>query len=192
MATKGAKPTPVELRVIGRSPATAARVTKRAELSHLLPDDPVTVDMAPDNLTPGQLVIWNKYLPPGLLRVQELPVFLGWVRAVDAENIAQGHCDEEGDVITIEGEVKTIQRPNGNIVTRSKPSVPKYSPWAVARDRAYLRRLKAESELGFSPTSRARAPKGGKGGGAQGGQASRFSKNAQTARNGAGGGDKAA
>lgn len=119
----------------------------------------------PNALPEDQRVIWLYAIensPPGLLRLLDRDLFGSWVSAVAELNTAEVKITETGGpVIARGGDIRTTTDGKGRNVTTTRSASLVRNPWCDVRDKAYLRMMKATSELGFSPTSRSRITLGG-------------------------------
>lgn len=114
---------------------------------------------APDDLTPEQVDAWDYAIenaPKTLLRKLDRDAFKAWVVAVCEQDKANAELAASGEMITVPGRTRTTTKKDGSTVVDEWPSYKAISPWTTIRDRAFLRMMKAVTELGFSPTSRTR------------------------------------
>lgn len=148
----GRPPKPTLLKIVGGT----------ARPDRVLKDEPQPIGdlkVPPAWLTAEQKEIWSyaiEHAPKGLLRLLDRDLFLSWVRAVAERDLCEAKVAELGPVLRQARSVKTTKSPNGTVTTTTRPEGIVRSPWAIARDAAEARMMKAISELGFSPTSRSR------------------------------------
>lgn len=133
------------------------------------PDEPQPVgglSQPPSFLTAPQKDIWCyaiEHAPAGLLRLLDRDLFLDWVQAVAERDQAEAVLRITGPVIKQARSRRVTKSANGSVTTITTPEGLVRSPWAIARDAAVARMMKATSELGFSPTSRSRITLAGSG-----------------------------
>lgn len=148
------------------------------------PDEPLPAGellSPPEQLTDEQKAIWRygiEHSPAGLLRLIDRDIFLSWVCAVAEINLAESHLAVEGPVVNQGGSQRITINADGTQVKTVRSPIQVASPWTKIRDKAYQRMIKAESELGFSPTSRSRIKLSG----SQAKSSNRFANNAAPKR----------
>ena len=134
----------------------------------------------PEHLTAEEKETWVfaiEHSPPGLLRLLDSHLFLSWVRAATELELAEQKIAELGRVVKQGGAVRTTTTPEGKVTKTVRSDMEVESTWVGIRDKAFVRMVRATSELGFSPTSRSRISLAG--GGKK--DANRFAKHATPA-----------
>lgn len=94
--------------------------------------------------------------PLGLLRLLDRDMLITWVTAQCDFVTAEKELQKTGLVILKGGSEKVTKHKNGEVTTTTTSPVMIPNPWTKIRNEAFLRLMKATTELGFSPTSRAR------------------------------------
>lgn len=144
------------------------------------PDEPKTPDsagatgsnnsehlIAPDFLTDAERAHWDfavQWAPIGVLKQIDRKALAEWCVAVQELEEGARALQREGRVVMQGGGTRETVKADGTrtITTRSDIRVP--NPWIRIRDSAFKRMMRAVSELGFTPVSRARlGTPGGKG-----------------------------
>lgn len=132
---RGRKPKPTHLKLLdgnaGQRPINQDESMQEGE-----------IESAPAWLTPKQKEIWNEALaaaPPGMLRSLDASIFCVWVVARAVHQEAAEKVGKFGAMIKSPTTGQPIQSPYVGIMNRQAQIM-----------------MKAVSEMGFSPTSRAR------------------------------------
>lgn len=144
---RGRKPVPTTLRVLHGNPR-----------DHALPkgEPKPTGDLAdevPGGLTEGQMDSWAHVMahaPPGLLKRLDRGVLFTWVVAEDLHRQAAA----------AQAKVGLLVRVKTKATMGAKDGVAMASPYLNIINKQALIMMKAASELGFTPTSRARIHSG--------------------------------
>lgn len=100
--------------------------------------------------------------PQGLLRRLDRDLFITWCSAQAEFTQAEQELLKTGPIVKLGGGVRTTTNKEGVVTKTTRSDSWIISPWAKLRDSAFVRLMKATSELGFSPTSRARISLGDK------------------------------
>lgn len=173
---RGAKRKPTVLKLIAGKPGHMP-----LPVNEPIPEG--DIQTPPKTLTKEQRSIWTRVVddaPAGLLRSLDFDLFLEWVCAVAVCQQAEKELQKHGHIVKLGGSIRTTTNKEGVVAKTVRSDSWIVSPWAKLRDAAFQRMVRATSELGFSPTSRARITLPG-GEAAKKKDANRFSRNRRRA-----------
>lgn len=132
--TRGRKPKPTHLKVVGGNAGKRALTKKEPKPTGNLKD-------APDWLTDGQRELWEYAIgsaPYGLLKRLDQSVLVTWVVAADLHRQA------------------TEKLNNGAMLIKTPNGMPVQSPYLAIVNKQAAIMIKAAAEMGFTPSSRSR------------------------------------
>lgn len=145
------------------------RLATRSHMERLNPAEPMPqgepLNHPPAWMTEEQRAIWTRQLknaPLGLLRDFDEDLMSEWTVSVSELRECERQIQKDGGPVVRAESVTTVYtKVDGTVVTTTKEGGKRISEWAKLRERAFQRMMRAVSELGFSPTSRARITLGG-------------------------------
>jgi P27 family predicted phage terminase small subunit len=171
---RGRRPIPTALKLVSGNPG-------RRPLPKDEPQPEGNLHEPPEAMSDEQKAEWRYAIenaPLGLLRWLDRNLFAQWcIASVDLTE-AELILRTEGKVVNRGGDQRITINPDGTQVKTVRSASRVINPWVRARYDAFVRMMKTEAELGFSPTSRSRITLAG------GGQKTknRFSNNAANKR----------